>query len=101
MTPQDYGGRQPLDGQSTLPASMNVKCPNCGRTNSIPAPQAGLQYHCGVCGTPLPLTPQQNPDAAAVGLVGGAALGALWGPAGALIGAVIGYVIGDSAKSGR
>lgn len=81
---------------------MNVRCTNCGAVNSVGAPIEGRQYRCGNCGAFLPAVPpegQAGDTSAAVGLLGGAALGAaVAGPPGAIIGAIVGAILGKNAK---
>lgn len=79
---------------------MNVKCTECGTVNSVGPRQPGQHYLCGKCGTALPPASKDEGDtSAAVGLLGGAALGAaMAGPPGALIGAIVGAILGKAAK---
>ena len=79
---------------------MNVKCTKCGTVNSVGPSQPGQHYLCGKCATALPPAPKDAGDtSAAVGLLGGAALGAaMAGPPGALVGAILGAVLGKTAK---
>jgi ribosomal protein S27E len=79
---------------------MNLRCPDCGRVNNIPANAGNIQFRCYNCGA---LLPQNNPPSAdtseAVGLIGGAVLGgAIGGPVGAIVGAIIGAVLGRETK---
>lgn len=81
---------------------MNVRCTNCGTVNSVEPAGEGTKYRCGNCGAFLPShQPQWQPGdtSAAVGLLGGAALGAaIAGPPGALIGAIVGAILGKNVK---
>ncbi len=79
---------------------MNVRCSNCGQSNSVPDQPGAAAYYCYNCRALLPAAAlPSNDTSAAVGLIGGAAFGAaLGGPIGAIIGAVIGNIIGREAK---
>jgi len=79
---------------------VNVRCSNCGTENAVPDKPTGLRYQCFRCGAFLPQpTPPTGETSAAVGLIGGAALGAaIAGPPGALIGAILGAIIGGQSK---
>lgn len=79
---------------------MNVQCVKCGRFNAVPEPGGRVQYVCYNCHAPLPAASRPSSDTStAVGLIGGAALGAaIAGPPGALIGAIIGAVLGNEGR---
>jgi hypothetical protein len=80
---------------------MNVICPNCRATNSIPDYETGYDFLCYNCGVLLPkVEPRRNDTAEAVGLIGGAVLGgSIAGPPGAIIGALLGVILGRGSKT--
>jgi hypothetical protein len=58
-----------------------------------------MTFHCYNCGAFLPKPDSAGETSAAVGMIGGAALGAaIAGPPGAIIGAVVGAIIGRQSK---
>lgn len=77
---------------------MKVRCSNCGRENEIPTGSKTSDYSCHYCKKPL--APSKGGETStAVGLVGGALLGAaIAGPIGAIIGGIFGAIIGNEAK---
>ena len=79
---------------------MKFKCNNCGAINQVPDGQQGSSYNCYSCHMALPNQPlDDGSTSAAVGLIGGAALGAsIAGPAGAVVGGIIGALLGKESK---
>ena len=79
---------------------MKIKCSNCDTINQVPDGGKGSDYKCYKCHTRL-AEPRTNngSTSAAVGLIGGAALGAsIAGPAGAIVGGILGAVLGKESK---
>nr|VFJ88733.1 MAG: hypothetical protein BECKLFY1418A_GA0070994_100541 [Candidatus Kentron sp. LFY] len=77
------------------------KCENCGALNKIPGGVSPSASPCESCSWPLTNAKEQagDPSATAVGVIGGAALGAYFaGSPGAVLGGIIGAFIGKGAR---
>ena len=76
------------------------KCNRCGKLNDLPEGASHPNQVCGNCKKPLSRSEKANGDtSAAVGLIGGAALGAsLFGPVGAIVGGIVGGILGKESK---
>lgn len=81
------------------PEETHCTCPHCGANNRVPNSPA-LTFACWQCSGEFRLSaPSTGETSAAVGLIGGAALGAaIFGPVGAVIGGILGAVIGKESK---
>jgi ribosomal protein S27E len=79
---------------------VRILCRNCGRENDIPSGRDPTEFQCWQCGRPLPPASSKGGETStAVGLVGGALLGAaIAGPVGAIIGGIFGALVGNQAK---
>jgi len=79
---------------------MKYKCGNCNSICEIPDKQDPTAYSCHKCQQILSNATKANGDtSSAVGLIGGAALGAsVAGPVGAIIGGILGALIGKDSK---
>ena len=78
-----------------------VKCPNCGNLNLFSEEKRTGMGVCGSCHTHFDLSKvsDEGDTSAAVGLIGGALLGAaIGGPPGAIIGGILGALLGKSEK---
>ena len=75
------------------------RCCECGKPNTIPRGADASGYVCHDCGSRLARGEKDGETATAVGMIGGAALGAsIAGPPGAIVGGVLGALIGNKSK---
>ena len=79
---------------------MKSRCESCGTLNQVPDREEGSNFICYACGSKLTtISSNDGSTSAAVGMIGGAALGAsIAGPAGAVIGGVLGAILGKESK---
>lgn len=79
---------------------MALICRNCGATNKDPGgdPRTLL---CGVCGQPYlqRVKTQEEKNALAAAIAGGAIGGMGWGPVGIVVGAIIGAIVGSKVPT--
>ena len=71
------------------------RCCECGKPNEIPQGADASGYVCHDCGFHLARARKGGETSVAVGMIGGAALGAsIAGPPGAIVGGIVGALIG-------
>ena len=75
------------------------RCCECGKPNEIPQGADASEYVCYDCDSRLARGKKSGETSAAVGMIGGAALGAaIAGPPGAVVGGIVGALIGKESK---